>query len=355
MERKVSCQCTTPGCAECVPDCASHERNRWISLLEALTGTYADYSCTETARTAENGFTFDEGYPIPHYVPQGNQQADGLLDEYRERVRFGLATFDGWDTWYGASPLVSAREFDYDKSESEDGLWSYNPARAIGADLFATSGAKIGDFFYPNCTSDYMIDTGIRGPQAAQGALVAAVDWKHAGDTNDRIQRSLRGVRPYGGTPIASALDDMYYFLSRDSAMADERSRDARPYVILITDGYPDDDYRSFGCDCQTTEDPKSANFCGGGANDPSKMHCPYPTAEEAAREVACGQGKACDAGPSERLYVVGYAVDDTNVEDRLNAIAAAGGSGKARMAVDGGESLRNQVRAVLDDILAAH
>jgi hypothetical protein len=354
MERKVSCACTTPGCTECLPDCGAHERNRWISMLETLTGTYGDYACTEAERTVENGFTYDEGYPLPHYVPQGNQQEDGVLDTYRESVRFGLATFDGWDTWYGAAPLVSADEFDYAKSEGEDGLWSYNPARALGKDIRGASGAEIGDFWYPNCTGDFMMDTGIRGPQAAQGALVAAVDGKHAGEVNDRIQRSLRGVRPYGGTPIASALDDMYYFLGRDPAMGDERGRDARPYVILITDGYPDDDYRSYGCDCQTTEDPKSTNYCGGGLNDPSKMHCPYPTAEEAAHELACGQGQSCDAGPSERVYVVGYAIDDSNVADRLDAIAAAGGTDKARNA-SGGDSLRVAIRAILDEIVAAH
>ena len=111
--------------------------------------------------------------------------------------------------------------------------------------------------------------------------------------------------------------------------MADERGRDARPYVILITDGYPDDDYRSFGCDCQKTRDPMSTDFCGGGSNVPSKMHCPYPMPEEAAHELACGQGRSCDAGPSERVYVVGYAIDDSDVADRLDAIAAAGGTDK--------------------------
>jgi uncharacterized protein YegL len=353
MERKVSCMCTTPGCAECLPDCASKERNRWISLLEALTGTYQDYACTEIERTVENGATYDVGYPLPHYAPQGGQNEDGVLDEYRDSVRFGFATFDGYDTYVGAPPLVTARDFDYSESEAEQGLWSYNPARVLGADVRAVNGSEIGSVWYPNCTAEYMIDTGIRGPQAAQGALVAAVDARQAGDINDRIQRSLRGVRPYGGTPISAALDDLYYFLDRDPAMAQERGRDARPYVILITDGYPDDDYRSFGCDCQTREAPTSLNYCGGGSNDPSKMHCPYPTAEEAARALACGQVEACDAGPSERLYVVGYAIDDSNVADRLDAIAAAGGSDKARMAHDGGASLRAAVRSILDEIVA--
>jgi hypothetical protein len=355
MERKVSCTCTTPGCAECLPDCASKERNRWISLLETLTGTYQDYACNEIARTAENGATYDQGYFFPHFAPQGEQNEDGVLDDYRGSVRFGFAAFDGYDTYVGAPPFVTARDFDHTESEAELGMWSYSPARVLGTDVRAADGNQIGSLWYPNCTDEYMIDTGIRGPQAAQGALVAATDAKHAVETNDQIQRSLRGVRPYGGTPISSALDDLYYFLDRDPAMADERGRDTRPYVILITDGYPDDDFRSFGCDCRTREAPTSLNYCGGGSNDPSNMHCPYPTAEEAARELACGQAEACDAGPSERLYVVGYGIDDSNAADRLDAIAAAGGSDKARMANDGGDSLHAAVRSILDEIVAAH
>ena len=38
---------------ECLPDCGKHERNRWVSVLESLTGTYDDYACTETERTVE--------------------------------------------------------------------------------------------------------------------------------------------------------------------------------------------------------------------------------------------------------------------------------------------------------------
>jgi hypothetical protein len=221
-----------------------------------------------------------------------DQDTDGVLDVYHDRLRFGLATFDGWDTYVGSPPLVSNKDFDFAKSESESGLWSYNPARAIGADVRSAEGTKIGDFWYPNCTTNFMMDTGVRGPQAGEGALVAAIDPAHAGDVNDQMQLSLRGVRPYGGTPIAASLDDMYYYLARDPAMESERARDKRPYVILITDGYPDDDYRSFACDCATTEDPSSATYCGGSSNDPTKMHCPYPIAEDAARALHCGQAK---------------------------------------------------------------
>ena len=52
MERLPSCECTTPGCRECLPNCAQQDRARWTLLLEALTGSYgADYSCDALDRT----------------------------------------------------------------------------------------------------------------------------------------------------------------------------------------------------------------------------------------------------------------------------------------------------------------
>ena len=80
--------------------------------------------------------------------------------------------------------------------------------------------------------------------------------------TNDSIQRSLLRVTPYGGTPIAASLDDLYYFFDRDINLQPERESGSRPYVILITDGYPDDDYRSFGCDCAKTGECAASARC---------------------------------------------------------------------------------------------
>src|SRR5690349_19806281 len=67
MERLPACTCTTPGCEECLPNCtlpnvtpgnippkdaAGHElkKNRWAVTLEALTGTFNDFQCTQLAR-----------------------------------------------------------------------------------------------------------------------------------------------------------------------------------------------------------------------------------------------------------------------------------------------------------------
>lgn len=260
MERKLACECETPSCDECNPDCTRGDRSRWIGLLEVLTGSYQSHACRSLSRTAENGATYDLGYYLPHVEPSGRQADDGLLDVYRHSLRFGLATFDSWDTYTGAPPLVPDADFDDATSTAEAGLWSYEPARVLGTDI-TRNGFAVGTLQYPNTTEEYRIDTGVRGPQALQGALRAATDARTAPAVGDELQRSLESVRPYGGTPIAAAFDDLYYYLAMDPAMSSERKRDARPYVILIADGYPDDDYQSFGCDCAKAEDPSNASY----------------------------------------------------------------------------------------------
>ena len=122
MERLAGCACESPSCMECLPDCTQGQRNRWALLLESLTGTYQSFGCETLERTEENGMTFDVGYYLPYHRPSGTQRDDGLLDTYATRARFGLATFDGMDTWVGASPLVDADAFDFERSDGEDGM-----------------------------------------------------------------------------------------------------------------------------------------------------------------------------------------------------------------------------------------
>jgi hypothetical protein len=339
MERTVDCACTTPGCMECLPDCGKHQRNRWISMLEALTGSYDDYSCEALERTEENGATFDVGYFLPRHVPHGTQRADGLLDEYRTKLRFGLATFDSYDTWVGSEPLVSIDRFDQTASHGVDGMWSYSPERDIDSSLRQADGHRIGSFAVaasaagfqnPPQSGEFLIDTGVRGEDAEQGALMIAGDPADSNMINADIQKSLQRTSAYGSTPIAAALDDLYYFLrySADGSIDWQNHRSV--YVVLLTDGYPDDDYRSAGCD---------------------EMHCPYPLAEEAARALRCGQGEDCGPAPVKRLYVVNYANDDSEVTAELDAIAKAGGSDTARPAADG-SALKGALQDVFEEIL---
>jgi len=345
MARTTGCSCDTPSCEKCLPDCSKGEQDRWTQLLEVLTGTFDGFSCEALERTAENGASYDIGYYLPYNRPAGEQRADGLLDSYRDRLRFGVATFDGYDSYVGAAPLVAMSDFDFETSAGLDGLWSYNPQREI-PDLQSNATLPVGSFRYPNEGTELMMDTGIRNADAAEGALRVASDPTLARATNDAIQASLLGMRPYGGTPIAAALDDLYYFLAQDPTMAAERTRSAPRHVVLITDGYPDDDYRSLGCNCAHESDPVSA--CG--SEDPALNHCPYPTPEEAARALRCGRDASrCDV-PQAQLHVIAFAVDDTLVQTRLDAIAVAGGGQGAHL-VDSKLELREALDSVLHDI----
>jgi type IV pilus assembly protein PilY1 len=338
MERLPACTCESPSCEECLPKChlpnvdgqppteppndpdgRQLKKNRWATTLEALTGTFNDFQCEMLPRTTANGATFDLNYFTPHHqpwdcttadtacpfssVPATYQNGNGILDQYATRVRFGLMTFDGWDTYVGAieNPMP-ASNFDIPRSNSVHGLWSYGGPKRIN---------------YPGCAFDYMMDTGARSAIAAEGALISmnscqgggtpggsetCASWCSSCDGNQTninidIQEALLGARPYGGTPIAASLDDLYYHLKNDVSDAFGGCRNR--FALLVTDGQPDADYYDLGCDCKNQGDQMDPYRCcpGGTPCDPddSRYHpdlkwCPYPRSEAAARDLVLGR-----------------------------------------------------------------
>lgn len=364
MERLPACACTTASCEECLPDCSlanvggeaplsvdgrQLKKNRWAVTLEALTGTFENFECEGLARTSANNATYDIGYYLPYHQPwdcssqssgtacafdSANsmrvQNTDGILDQYATRVRFGLMTFDGWDTYVGYPPLVPADSFDVTRSNSVHGLWSYGGPKP---------------FHYPGCTTDYMMDTGARSATATEGTLVSMNSCSGGGSPggsiscpswcfscdgsqssiNHDIQEALLSARPYGGTPIAASLDDLYYHFKND--VSDQFGGCRNRFALLVTDGYPDSDYREVGCNCANEGDPLDPYRCGGDptnvAYDPALMKCPYPTADQVANDLV--RGRTGDAAMIERLFVVGLAVEDQNVLNELNLIATRG------------------------------
>lgn len=263
-----TCPAADPGCVACLPDCSlandpvTHEppagkKNRWSVVLEALTGKFSDFQCKPLDRTTANGMTYDVGYSKPYHrpwlCPNGDnlcsypgtattpiQTENGLIDNYAGRIRFGLGTFDGMLTYVGKSDLIEANSFSTVLSEGSDGSYSYGGSKT---------------FHYPTCTTDYRVDSGLRGRTAPEGGLIS-LDSVNACATppcdmyelNTQIQTNLLAARTFGGTPTAAALDDLYFHFKND--LTDSLASCRERYAILITDGYPDDDFRQYGCDC---------------------------------------------------------------------------------------------------------
>ncbi len=370
MEWLPGCTCTTDACNDCLPDCeddsGTDEMSRWSTALEALTGTFpSPFQCEAYERDDSSEFVFDYGYLYPYHQPwecnpamsgpcnsTAVQNEDGLLDTYKTEVRFGLMTFDSQPTYVGADEQISKDVFNRDKSDSEDGLWSYGLGESTPANpRLRDDNTRVGLLHFPNCTESFLIDTGARNDTATQGGLISAISTQSMESTNEQIQNALLATRPYGGTPMAAAMDDLHFYFEE---LDDSYSSCRDTYAILITDGLPDDDYRAqSGCDCKDREECCQAylglDSCDGIADlatnpdyTPSLYQCPYPTPEEVADALVNGYDDG--GGVVKRCWVVGFATpcndsdpDDLEtpydpshetegckVRDRLDAIAAA-------------------------------
>jgi type IV pilus assembly protein PilY1 len=343
MEGLPDCTCETNACDECLPDCDSDtgtdEMNRWATALEALTGSFPEpYQCETYERNNSDEFGFDFGYQIPYHQPWecGEsdpgpcpstvvQEEDGILDKYKTQIRFGLMTFDSQPTYVGAEYLVSKAAFNREKSDSEDGLWSYGLGDGFPPTLRERGdNSKVGLLHFPNCSEDFVMDTGARSEDAVavvdgkpqpQGKLISALSTDNMETTNEQIQNALLAARPYGGTPLAAAMDDLYYYFDQ---LEDGAAECRGTYAVLITDGRPDDDYRAeSGCDCKTREGCCQAyhklETCDSVSDletnpeyDPASFQCPYPTPVEVADALVNGYDDS--GGVLTKCFVVGFA-----------------------------------------------
>ena len=312
MERRLDCVCSTEACTECLPNCSAGmgaQLNRWQTLLSALTVTHQGLlnGCSATSRPSG---AYDAGYFIPHYTYSYSgsmRNEDGLLDTYRERIKFGLMTFDTVGTLIGERALMTQERYSsYAASQTTGyrGDFSYGPDKT---------------FTFPNCGGPHMINNGVRRKSlgesdAVPGGLVSPGKDGEIGGP-DGVNRGIKTallnpeLRPFGATPIAGALDDLYYFFETDSSVRPSITGDLNigdpfhacrdHYAILITDGYPNADMRG------------SPVFCE------AESGCPYETAETLAANLV---DKHLDG-----LYVVGFDQSDATARARLEALAMAG------------------------------
>jgi hypothetical protein len=410
MERLPGCVCERESaCEECLPVCdydsSTYEKNRWATMLEALTGTWPDFRCEAFEREDPDIFSYDRGYFLPYHQPwqcdpltgtrtepcanTETQNEDGILDAYRATIRFGMATYDSIYTYAGSGPMLPDTEFDFAASQDANGLWSYGPYSTEDSYPFRREdGSVVGQLKSPDMPSaSFLVDTGIRGKEAAPGALTSPFRMLDMEVRNQEIQNGLLGIRPYGGSPIAAAFDDLYYFFKNDPA-ANQMGESAasKKYLLLITEGVPDDDFRRISaCDCATeTECCEAYNYLPEGDStckaeriadrskwprdflgqpgvvyDPDEYQCPYPMPEESA--AALLKGYDGEGGVIDGLFVLGFSVpcpdppdgsEGCEAREILNAIARAAGADEARFADTAGE-LRGQIETVISDILA--
>ncbi|HKP63462.1 MAG TPA: PilC/PilY family type IV pilus protein [Polyangiales bacterium] len=368
MEDLPACNCpSSTDCSICKPDCSlpntfkeppkktlpsgqviEAKKDRWAVTLEALTGKFNDYQCEALNRVSTNGFTgYDEKYPVPYHIPwscggtgklcpypgPAIQDNNGILDNYRDTLRFGLMTFDGEYTYKGGSDLINATDFSDTLSNGMPGMWSYADKQAVK---------------YYGCSETYYVNSGVRSSAATEGGLVS-LNSKSCADgdcdiyeLNDTIQDQLLKTRPYGGTPIAASLDDLYYHLKKDVTDTFDSCR--KRYAILITDGAPDPDFRELRCDCGD-EDPTvlcerpEDNVKTADETEMNDFVCPYKKAPVIAKQLI-------DDKLVEQLFVLGMSVSDADAVKTLNEIAEAGNTKTALTADD-----PNTLRSTLDNV----
>jgi type IV pilus assembly protein PilY1 len=323
MERTVACTCTTPSCRECEPDCSVPDYSSWATLLEAFTGTFDTFSCTETPRSTYVG-EYDYNYFLPHFAPPvgvSTQQSNGVLDTYIDRVRFALMTFDGVSTLTSQDTLVPDSSwtagFETD-SQGALGMYSYGGSRL---------------FTFLGCAVDYRLDNGARsegtgGPYVPGNFIPMGDDTADHLIVNEAIQDALLNTRPFGPTPIAGLLSDYEYMLANHpdaqpvtvpSGPGDSYANCRPQFAIMITDGYPNADMRG------------APYYC-----DAPGYACPYDLPQDTAARLCDFDASAAECtGDIDGLFVVGFNVSDAAAVTALDGIAAAGGTTEALYATD--------------------
>lgn len=302
----------------------TNQHNRWTTVLEALTGSWPSTSfyCNATPRnTASFVGQPDYQYFLPyHRPPLGvGQLNDGVLDVYLDRIKFGLMTFDNTYTFRDPPEYVNQQLYPRTSFLSR-----------LAANVSAPGEYSYGDprpLTFPGCATTFMVDTGARNDGASMGRMVSVgVEADDHRVINQNIQTTLLGIRPYGATPTSSLLHDFRFYAANhpDMTSGDPYAACRDRYVLLLTDGRPDAEFRDsrFNCDA-----------VGG---------CPYDRATTIASDL-CRYNSTTGScsGVVDGVFVVAFDVSDPAAIAELNSIANVGGTGSALLASDRAELLR--------------
>jgi type IV pilus assembly protein PilY1 len=338
------------------------QKSRWTQLIEVLTGDVQDYSCyTQDRRSTafRNEYQLgtadavDFNYHVPYHrilsgttapctvgagtadpnafawgsKPFGyhvwnntatacaglSQSQTGVLDSYRDRMRFGLMTFDtSGDAGTGLSGQTTP-----DYGSGTFGTWSYFLKWRTTPDCTANTNCAKGR--PAGCSASTPMEVGARNAAAPPwegrmipfGSPLAAIN--DVRTTNDHIQQVLTSIRPFGATPINGLLNDARTFYRDDDdddyttagSTCDQttgigcfgpkfdilnKNNCRKNYIILLTDGEPNLDLRPF---CEGT----SGGFDG---------ICPY---KDKSFEIVADLANS-PTNPI-KTYVIGFAVSN--------------------------------------------
>jgi len=343
-------------------------KSRWTQVVEVLTGDVQNYSCYTQDRRSNafreeyklaNVNSYDHNYHVPYHrilsatgctvgagVADANpflwgttpfkyhlwndasktcttfQQAEtGLLDAYRDRVRFGLMTFDtSVDAGTGLSGLTSA-----DSTTGQAGTWSYFLDWRTSSDCNANASCAKGR--PAGCAANSPMEVGARNAAAPpwEGRMVPfgspVADVAAVRTSNQHIQQVLTAVRPFGATPINGLLSDARDFFRADGdadyvngQTCDTRTgigcfgpkHDAfvaegcrKNFIILLTDGEPNLDLRP---------------YCEGTSNGLDGV-CPY---KDKSFEIVKDLAHPTDGRNPIKTYVIGFAVSSVDTGQPL-------------------------------------
>lgn len=380
----------------CNPGTAT-TKNRWATLVEILTGTIDNFSCDAVDRSSAaflNEYTFDGAQPYdykyylpfhrilsngctagpgtpalnnvvdwyswpanalkyhPFNNPAGNcgapgflQGDDGILDVFKDRVNFGVMTFD---TFPDAGTGVSGALLPVG-STGMQGLFSYYLTRDSAGNPTAASWAGGGGVPAKGQLAMCSLldqEVGARNPGAPpwEGRLMPLASWDaqltDVQLSNQHIQEAIIAMRPYGATPLAGQLQDAADYLLRDQTINPGNSKDFGPindpfdvptgahpdgcrdtYIIVLSDGEPNMDMRG---QCAPAVYDGTAPGGGpgnpkcGNASGPDNYCCPYQQPWEIAHDLAL-PGNPADpisplTGPKQvKTFVIGFGLSVVN------------------------------------------
>lgn len=336
----------------------TNQKSRWIDLVEVMTGTFQNYSCFAMDRSTtgfRNEFSlgsvepYDYNYTLPFHRPLSSncvvgpgvlpstpyafpaaavntfsftapstvtrptnlaahtgcsnfsQVADGVLDVFKDKIRFGLMTFDTHpDPGTGIESGAAAYQ------DGVEGTWSYY--------LSSPSTGRPAE-----CLVDQPMEVGARNAAAPpwEGRMVAFGPPDASGSVlaqrNQYIQQVLLATRPYGATPLAGMLHDAREFLWNDTSddpldastspgdfgpREDPYTKIAecrRNIIIVLSDGEPNLDLR-----------PHCENTAANG-------ECPYDRPEDIAWDLY--HNPPNDPDQVAEVYVIGFALSRVTPE----------------------------------------